>query len=144
MKKMLQALLIVGIVYMTSGCAVRMNGGNYDSDWQSGAIVGGVVGGVVGAIVGAAINDAPEYPLYYPEYIIPTLPYETGYGAGYAVTYPACPIMTPTPMYPTYYGRNSERNIIWIYPPTDPRCVRNFMFYEHHHQQQERRHRRRW
>lgn len=37
---MLQVVLIVGMGYMLSGCAVRMNGGGYDS---TGAVVGGVV-----------------------------------------------------------------------------------------------------
>jgi hypothetical protein len=80
---------------------------------------GAAVGAAVGAVIGSAV-DAAGYDSYY--------------GAGYTVRYPTCPLVMPRPIY-TPYG------IVWVDPPTDPRCTGVFLWYEQVHRQ---RHPRRW
>jgi hypothetical protein len=87
----------------------------------SGAIIGAAAGAAIGAISSSEMTDG----IYFP----PVLPYYIGYGTGYAVRYPTCQFIMPTPIY------YQNGHVVWIDPPTDPRCSHIFLFYEQIHRQ---------
>lgn len=112
MTQRLLTLIFVTSILGTAGCATT---NSLLRDATTGAIIGAVTGAVIGA------SNELVYDVYS------SYPYRTDY---YTVRYPYCPRVNPTRVY-------TRHGVVWVYPPTDPRCRNSFVWYE-----QFRRHRR--
>jgi len=108
----MKKLCIVAILFVVSatltGCASV-------GATMRGALHGAGTGAIIGAAVGAVTaTDAEIYaPVMFPYSYIDYGEYAN---SRYAVRYPSCRFIPPTPVY------YPDGTILWMTPPTDPRC----------------------